>query len=165
MSIFESFGLSPIGVTDLHVLCIHGVVSVVARVGSTHGVLARAPPSLPPEAPLERGLNQVLVQVNIEGFVLGKGYEVVPPQHAQRFVTAARCVCTVSESAELWVDAAQGGRHAGVVYVRCTIQRYYKTKVLLSKVLFGQRYYKTKVLSRTKIRPILEKSQYLRYFN
>ena len=79
MSIFESFGLSPIGVTDLHVLCIHGVVSVVARVGSTHGVLARAPPSLPPEAPLERGLNQVLVQVNIEGFVLGKGYEVVPP--------------------------------------------------------------------------------------
>ena len=45
------------------------------------------------------------------------------------------------------------------------IQRYYKTKVLLTKVLFGQRYYKTKVLSGTKIQPILEKSQYVRYFN
>ena len=30
------------------------------------------------------------------------------------------------------------------------IQRYYNTKVLLTKVLFGQRYYKTKVLSGTK---------------
>ena len=33
---------------------------------------------------------------------------------------------------------------------RCTIQRYYKTKVLWTKVLFGQRYYKTKVLFGTK---------------
>ena len=46
-----------------------------------------------------------------------------------------------------------------------TIQRYYRTKVLLTKVLFGQRYYKTKILSGTRIQPILEKSQYLRYFN
>ena len=33
---------------------------------------------------------------------------------------------------------------------RCTIQRYYRTKVLMTKGLFGQRYYKTKVLSGTK---------------
>ena len=38
---------------------------------------------------------------------------------------------------------------------RYTIQRYYRTKVLLTKVLFGQRYYKTKVLFGTKIQPIL----------
>ena len=42
-----------------------------------------------------------------------------------------------------------------------TIQRYYRTKVLLTKVLFGQRYYNTKVLFGTKIQPILGKSQYL----
>ena len=47
----------------------------------------------------------------------------------------------------------------------CTIQRYYKTKVLWTKVLFRQRYYKTKVLFGTKNQPILKKSQYLRCFN
>ena len=38
----------------------------------------------------------------------------------------------------------------GTFIARCTIQRYYKTKVLWTKVLFGQRYYKTKVLFGTK---------------
>ena len=45
------------------------------------------------------------------------------------------------------------------------IQRYYKTKVLLTKVLFGQRYYRTKVLSGTKSDQYLKNLIYLRYFN
>ena len=45
------------------------------------------------------------------------------------------------------------------------IQRYYRTKVLLTKVLFGQRYYRTKVLSGTKSDQYLKNLIYLRYFN
>ena len=48
---------------------------------------------------------------------------------------------------------------------RYIIQRYYKTKVLLTKVLFGQRYYRTKVLSGTKSDQYLKNLIYLRYFN
>ena len=71
-------------------------------------------------------------------------------QHAYKRIVGAR-----RDAATGQVDVAVVWQNntlhpTGGSWERYTIQRYYRTKVLLTKVLFGQRYYRTKVLSGTK---------------
>ena len=90
--------------------------------------------------------------------LFGRG--VRPEQVRQQVEVAVKCSCGL--------PTADG--HADSLMLRQLLHRpqrpqVYHSKVLLTKVLFGQMYYKTKVLFGTKIQPILETSQYLRYFN